>query len=122
MVKNQMGTSRYTCLIPHTPYMQKMHGHVKTMCNTCAHGVLVLATNSLRISSYPKFWCVTFLSTNTDEVREWNVILAHAFRKGHVHVAMCTWRTWFEHVHIKEGPRDTGKKHIGILRLWGAKL
>ena len=44
------------------------------------------------------------------EVRKWNVVLAHAFRKGHVHVAMCMWRTWFEHVHVKEGSRDAGKK------------
>ena len=44
-----------------------------------------------------------------EEVRNWNVVLGHFFRKGYVHVAKCTWRTWFEHVHIKEGPRDTGK-------------
>ena len=40
------------------------------------------------------------------------MVLARFFRKGHVHMAnaMCTWHTWFEHVHIKEGPRDAGKK------------
>ena len=60
--------------------------------------------------SYPKFWSVTFLYDKNEEVREWNVVLACAFRKGHVHVAMCTWRMWFEHVHVKEGPRDAGEK------------
>ena len=54
-----------------------------------------------------------------EEVRKWNVVLALAFRKRHVHVAMCTWYTWFEHVHVKEGPRDTGKKRIGISRSGG---
>ena len=39
-----------------------------------------------------------------------NVVLAHFFRKGHMHVAACTWCTWFEHVHAKEGPRDEGEK------------
>ena len=45
-----------------------------------------------------------------EEVRKWNVVLAHAFRKGHVHMAMWTWHTWFGHVHVKEGPRDAVKK------------
>ena len=45
-----------------------------------------------------------------EEVRKWNVVLACAFRKGHVHVAMCIWHTQFEHMHIKEGPRDAGKQ------------
>ena len=49
--------------------------------------MLVLATNGLRILNYPKFWCVTFLYDENEEVRGWNVVLAHAFRKGHVHMA-----------------------------------
>ena len=32
---------------------------------------------------------------------------------------MCMWCTWFEHVHVKEGPRDAGKNRIGISRLAG---
>ena len=31
----------------------------------------------------------------------------------------CTWHMLFEHVHIKEGPRDAGKKRIGISRSGG---
>ena len=38
---------------------------------------------------------------------KWNVVLARAFRKGHMHV------------HVQEGPRDTGEKRIGISRLGG---
>ena len=25
-------------------------------------------------------------------------------------MATCMWHTWFEHVHVKEGPRDAGKE------------
>ena len=119
MVINQTGTSRSIYLIPQSPYMQKNAWACAKKCvhvPAHAHGVLVLAMNGLRILSYPKFWCITFLYDKNEEVRKWNIVLACAFRKGHVHVATCTWRIWFEHVHIKEGPRDAGEKQIGISR------
>ena len=43
-----------------------------------------------------------------------NVVLAHFFQKGHMHMAMCTWYMWFEHVHVKEGPRDAEKNGLGF--------
>ena len=49
-----------------------------------------------------------------------NVICSGPFfhKRAHAH-GYVYWFTWFEHVHVKEGPRDAGKKRIRILRSGG---
>ena len=83
---------------------KRAHVHARA-CN-----VHVVPTNVLRIFSYPKFCCLIFFYDKNWGSYVFLLFWAHAFKKRHVHVPTCTWRTWHVVTHVEETHTESHKK------------